>query len=128
MNVYMRKMGISVCLYLAVNKNNDELYGEIVVLDPIIADQMLERGDRLVWSDTPPDRIAKTPGFWKCRFCNHSPVCHNNAVPDYNCRTCEFSCPAKNAEWECMVGNSVVTIDKERQLAGCQKWKRKENF
>lgn len=128
MNTYMEKMGIPVCLYLAVNKDNDELYGEIVYLDRVLAGELLDRGERLVWMEEPPPKIARTPGFWKCRFCDHSPVCHNNALPDINCRTCEFSRPAKNAEWECLAGDSVVVIDKERQLIGCQHWKRKEKF
>ena len=45
MNVYMRKMGLAVALYLAVNKNTDELYGEIIPLDSAVADQFLDRGD-----------------------------------------------------------------------------------
>ena len=134
MNVYMRKMGIPVCLYLAVNKNNDELYGEIVVLDQIIADQMLERGDRLVWSAAPPDRIAKTPGFWKCRFCNHTDVCHKGAAPDRNYRTCQHSSPASEAKWICNrpvqpIGEGAnEVIDKDLMQVGCLDYEQKREF
>ena len=128
MCTYMRKMGIPVCLYLAVNKDNDELYGEIVYLDTLLADEMLERGSRLVWATEPPTKLAKTPGFWKCRFCDHTKVCHSNGIPDLNCRTCEFSEPVANAEWQCKVGSIPVIISKETQLTGCPQWVKKENF
>ena len=33
--IYMRKMGIASCLYFAVCKNTDDLYIEIITLDPM---------------------------------------------------------------------------------------------
>lgn len=125
MNIYMRKMGIAVALYLVVNKNTDELYGEIVYLDSAIADQFLDRGEKMVWMDDAPDKLSNSPGFWKCRFCDHRPVCHLKAAPDRNCRTCKHSTPAANKEWVCNKpiqpygeGANQV-LDKETQLKGC---------
>lgn len=117
MNVYMRKMGLAVGLYMAVNKNNDELYGEILTLDSAVADQFLERGQKLVWLSEPPEKISSSPGFFKCRFCDHRPVCHLKALPDTNCRTCAYSEPAKDAQWVCRFKD--ITISKELQLTGC---------
>lgn len=128
MNVYMEKMGLPAALYLAVNKNNDEIYGEIVHLDRIIAEQMINRGETLVWMNEPPVKIAKTPGFWKCRFCDHSGVCHKGELPDRNCRSCEFSKPAKEGKWECLQGSTIKELDKELQLTGCENWTKKEAF
>ena len=63
MNVYMRKMGLSCALYMVVNKNNDELYGEIVMLDTSIADQFIDRGCNLGFQTNPPNKINKSPGW-----------------------------------------------------------------
>lgn len=118
MNVYMRKMGLAAALYLAVNKNTDELYGEIILLDTSVADQFLDRGEKIVWMDEPPSKMNESPGFYKCRFCDHRPVCHLKAAPDKNCRTCAYSGPVKNSKWVCRLHDQH--IDKEVQLIGCK--------
>lgn len=126
MNVYLRKMGLAVALYLAVNKNTDELYGEIIPLDAEVADQFLERGEKIVWMDVHPERLSKSPGFFKCRFCNHRPVCHLKAPPDRNCRTCEYSKPVPGALWHCTKHDLI--IEKDLQLTSCADYEVGRNF
>lgn len=118
MNIYMRKMGIAVALYMVVNKNNDELYGEIIYLDTAVADQFLDRGEKLVWMEDAPEKINNSPGFFKCRFCDHRPVCHLKAAPDRNCRTCAYSKPVEGKQWICRLHDQH--IDKDTQLKGCK--------
>lgn len=124
MQMYMRKMGIAVALYMAVNKNNDEIYAELVYLDAILADQFLERAEKLVFADTPPQRIGKSVGFYKCRFCDHKAVCHQKAAPSENCRTCKHSRVWQDGTWRCThptqwgIGENHV-IDKDIQLSAC---------
>lgn len=128
MQLYMRKMGLPAALYVAVNKNTDDLYAEVVMLDSIIADQFLERGEKLVWMPAPPKKLNASPGFFKCRFCDERPVCHLGAAPDHNCRTCRFSAPVANGEWSC--GNPVCAgpIDKATQLRGCSHYEMNKSF
>lgn len=126
MNVYMRKMGLAVALYLAVNKNNDELYGEIIPLDSAVADQFLDRGEKIVWMSEPPNKMNESPGFFKCRWCDHRPVCHLKAAPDKNCRTCAYSEPVEGAKWICRLHGQH--IDKEVQLTGCKDYTPRKVF
>lgn len=126
MNVYMRKMGLAAGLYLAVNKDNDELYGEIVQLDVETADRFLDRGEKLVFMQEAPKRISESPGFWKCRFCNHRPVCHLKEEPDLNCRTCKHARPGAAAQWGCALHNCV--LDKDVQARGCPQYHRNPEF
>lgn len=126
MQTYMRKMGLAVALYLAVNKNTDELYGEIVMLDTATADQFLDRGEKLVWMTQPPAKINESAGFFKCRFCDDRPVCHLKAQPDRNCRTCDHSAPAPGAKWVCRLHDSE--LDKETQLKGCGDYVKSRNY
>lgn len=125
MQQYMRKMGLPISIYVAVNKNTDDIYMELVTLNSEIADQFLDRGENLVWLSEPPARISETPGFWKCRFCDHKPVCHMDAPPDRNCRTCPHSYPAKNKEWRCRLRGDMV-LSKELQLTGCDQYTPKD--
>lgn len=126
MNVYMRKMGLPIALYAAVNKNTDDLYLEIVVLDIKVADDFLARGEKLIESVEPPTKLNQSPGFWKCRFCDHRPVCHLNSSPERNCRTCVYSKPADDGKWVCLRWDNY--IDKEVQITGCDSYEQHPNI
>jgi hypothetical protein len=130
MQQYMRKMGIPVALYMAVNKNNDEIYAELIYLDVPVADQFLERADKLVWMQQPPKRVSESPGWFACQWCDHRPICHLKAAPDRNCRTCGFSQPVAGGEgqWMCNQPLTPQPIDKARQLVGCDHYSKKEPF
>jgi len=125
-NIYMTKMGLGATLYLAVNKNTDELYAELIPANPESAARFLDRGSQLVRMELPPEKINASPGFWKCRFCDHRPVCHLKQAPDRNCRTCEFSKPnAEDKGWSCAIHGA---IDVPTQLKGCTDYQVKPGF
>lgn len=126
MQTYMRKMGLAVALYVAVCKNTDDLYMEIITLDSAFADQFLARGENIVWLEKPPTKINKSVGFFKCVFCDHKPVCHMAAPADINCRSCQFSKPIAGAAWFCNKHN--IELSKEKQLVGCPDWHQNEDF
>lgn len=119
MQLYMRKMGLAAALYVAVNKNTDDLYAEIIPLNSELADQFVARGEKLVWMDTPPEKLNASPGFFKCVWCDHKPVCHMKAAPDRNCRTCVYSSPIAGAQWTCKNAVCEGVIPKDVQLKGC---------
>jgi hypothetical protein len=124
MQLYMRKMGIAAALYLAVCKNTDDLYGEVITLDAEFADQFLDRGEKLVWMQQPPPRISESPGFWKCRFCDDRPVCHLRKEPDLNCRTCRHAEPGRGGSWHCQHPQHKALLSKELQASGCTDYQR----
>lgn len=117
MQTYMHKMGLAAAIYFAVNKDTDDVYAEVVHLDTIFAEQFLNRGEQLVAMTEPPKRISESPGFWKCRFCDHRPVCHMGTEPERNCRTCRHVELGRGGSWHCTLHKAV--LDKERQLSGC---------
>lgn len=141
MNVYMRKMGLNVGLYLAVNKDDDTLHGEIVHLDPELADRYIDRGVQLVFMPTAPKRVNDSPSWFACKFCDHRAVCHMGATPEKNCRTCEHSVPREDGTWWCESEDRRMTmlfgpkpdvsdagetyeLSKARQLRGCSYWRK----
>lgn len=124
MNVYMRKMGLPIALYMAVNKNNDAIHAELVTLNVEVADEYIERARKIVWLSEPPKKISETPGYFKCRFCNHRQVCHLKAAPDVNCRTCVYSKPIPGGQWVCNHSNQI--IEKDLQLKGCEIYRMKD--
>lgn len=124
MNVYMRKMGLPIALYMAVNKNNDAIHAELVTLNVEVADEYIERARKIVWLSEPPKKISETPGYFKCRFCNHRQVCHLKAAADVNCRTCVYSKPIPGGQWVCNHSNQI--IEKDLQLKGCEIYRMKD--
>jgi hypothetical protein len=135
MSTYMRKMGLHYALYGAVNKNNDEVYMEIITLDPIIADQFVDRARNIIFMREAPPRISKSPGFFQCKWCDDKPVCHLKAEPEHNCRTCIHATPKEDGNWHCSDpasfgrpdGNTPI-LSKERQLIGCDMWAKHQAF
>lgn len=121
MQQYMGYQGLKAALYMAVNKNDDDLFAEIVHFDPAVFEQYKERAGRLIQLRTAPPRIHESPGWFKCKFCEHSPVCHGDAQPERNCRTCKFSVPVSGGAWMCENPDAPPTflLSKEKQLEGC---------
>jgi hypothetical protein len=117
MQLYMRKMKLNYGLYLAVNKNTDEIWGEIIELDPAFADLHFTNAKSLVFSDSPPLKLYNSPGWYKCRFCTFKDICHNGAQPEINCRTCKQSLAQPDGTWVCR--NTGELLDKDAQLAAC---------
>lgn len=118
-NIYMKKKGLPSALYLAVNKDTDELYGEILTLDTEIAEKFMDRGEQIINAYEPPAKINESNGFWKCTYCDKKEVCKNNAIPEKNCRTCRQSQPLADDTglWFCHLHK--CTLDKNQQLIGC---------
>ena len=117
-NLYMRKMGIPVTLYMAVNKDNDDIYAELIYLDERLADSYILRAEELVPMEIAPKRISESPGFFKCKWCNQYGVCHQGKPYDFNCRTCTNSKIGSNGTWICTLTGEILS--KEMQLSGCQ--------
>ncbi len=142
MQIYMRKMNIIYAIYCAVNKNTDDVYMEIVMLDTTIADSFLDRGHKIIMMQSVPPKIPNASmGLFACRFCDLKSICHENTPKEKNCRTCYFGYPKEDGTWNCRsqdrlhalkfqsttpdeYSDGVVTeiLSHERQLKGCQKF------
>jgi hypothetical protein len=126
MMVYMGLTRMTRALYLARDKNTDELYGERVRYDAAEFKQLMTKAERIITSTKPPARISDRPDFWKCRFCDHKNLCHgasNVAVPicKRNCRTCVFATPEMDGDgrWSCVQHNA--DIPRDAQEVGCDR-------
>jgi hypothetical protein len=126
MQQYMRKMGLTVALYMAVNKNDDSIYAEWVMLEYETADTFIDRADKIVWLKRAPDRIGSppSPGNWDCKWCDHKPVCFLKVKPAMNCRTCAHSNAVDGGEaiWVC--NKYHVHLSKAQQEVGCTSYEQ----
>jgi hypothetical protein len=99
--LYMHKMGLPAALYMAVNKNDDAIYAEILMLDTAIAEQFLDRGRKIIMMREAPKRINESPGWFACKWCDHYEVCHKKGAPARNCRTCVHAVARDDGHWYC---------------------------
>lgn len=116
MQTYMHKLNIEVGLYLAVNKNTDEIYAEFIQLDRAVGERAIARARSIIYSDEAPARISESPGWFECKFCAFVEICHLKALPEVNCRTCCHSTPGPNGLWTCARGHAAVQLTPE---SGC---------
>jgi len=122
MQVYMYKFGLQYALYLAVNKDTDDLWAEIIILDPDIGKMAIERAGRIIFAEQAPKRVRyASPGFTTCRFCDDKDVCFGTVAPERNCRTCNASLFGLNGGIVCTDTGEV--LDKAKQKVGCQNYR-----
>jgi len=127
MQIYMGKNCLLYGLYCAVNKNTDELYMEIIKFDEAQYHKYLGRSEMIIDAIAPPPRISTSPGFFKCKFCDHQQLCHLSKLPEKNCRTCSFSVLGDEGKWFCSSPEvnegkpifSCSVITQEQQLKAC---------
>ncbi|MBF0160024.1 MAG: oxidoreductase [Magnetococcales bacterium] len=119
MQIYMHLTGMSRALYLAVNKDTDELYSERLHADGDEADKLLAKAERIIGSTQPLTRISDDPTWYQCRMCSHHPVCHEGVQAERNCRTCLYTTPIENGHWQCSANSVVLAV--ATQLTGCVK-------
>ena len=121
MTDYMGKNGLGYALYMAVNKNTDELYAEIVTFDPMVYQRYLDRAKMIIDSTSVPPKLNNASlGWYGCKFCDHSNLCHNpNSRPVKTCRSCEHSSVETGGRWICLLTKEGETLSEEKQLVGC---------
>lgn len=122
MNVYMYKMGLPVALYGAVNKNDDDVYFELVTLNTDIALQFINRADNIINCVNIPSKLNNSPGYYKCKWCSYNKICHLNAPIQKTCRTCEFVVTKPDGVWYCK--KQKLELSKQQQFGACNQYQR----
>jgi hypothetical protein len=117
MHTYMHLAGLERGMYLAVCKDNDEIYQERLHADPSEGIRLVAKAGRIVSSPAPLSRIAHTPEWHECRFCDHHPTCWGGALPERHCRSCMHSTPVADGQWHCARHDKLLSLPEQK--AGC---------
>lgn len=116
---YMFLKKIDRCLFIVVNKNNDERYYERVEKNHSHAKDLLKRGEDIISSEIPPKKIGG-PSYWICKYCEFYEICHFNKKPALNCRTCKNCDIYENGAWQCSLNSKELS--KEDQEKACSSY------
>jgi CRISPR/Cas system-associated exonuclease Cas4 (RecB family) len=111
--------GCRQALYVAVNKDTDDIYTERIKYDKDAAEALIAKAKAIITSgDTPPEKIGG-PDWYECKWCHYYELCHGTKVPAPNCRNCAYA-SAKldgNKRWTC--DKHGCDLGAEQQAKGC---------
>jgi hypothetical protein len=128
MQIGMDKLKLNFSLYMAINKDDSDIYVEIIERENYVAGIHLDRAEEIIYATLPPQRMHESAEKFECKYCDFVFLCHMSDVDnvDVNCRSCEYSFPSKEVQgaWNCERFN--CDIPKENALIGCEKWSMRQ--
>lgn len=119
---YMYAFKLKFCLFVVVNKNNDERFYELIEFNKKHALFYLERGIDIINSAIPPNKIGDSEFYYCKYFCDNVNICQFDKKPSKNCRTCEYLKPIKKGKWFCQKRKEKRSIEKQKK--SCKKYSR----
>lgn len=108
----LKSQEIAHTLFLAVNKNTDEVHGVIVSRNDRIAEQMIDRMGEICNNKALPEKLSDKESFYLCRMCEYHEFCFGNKELNENCRTCfmqEYDPEIRNLK--CVIGGKKFSED-----------------
>lgn len=118
MQIYMGLAELERALYLAVDKNTDELHSEWIHFDQESFDKHLARAEKIIDAEVPPDRISNDPAWYQCKLCDHQAICHGGRTAKKSCRTCVHATPVDDGKWGCQEHERLIPL--KEQGIGCR--------
>lgn len=119
-NIYMAFMGYSKCLYVAVNKNNDEMHILVINYSANIARTYYNKAKHIIKAKIPPKRCSQSETFFLCKFCDYRDICFNNAPADIHCLSCVHSKAINKGKFKCSLRSKLL---EPRTDYSCKRYK-----
>lgn len=117
MQIYMGMMKIDRALYLAVNKDDDDLYAQRVHFDNDFFKAAMRRVERII-TEPSAERCAQRRDDWRCKLCPARVVCWHETGTVFSrqgnwsdCRSCchaSADIEGDGARWTCRLGKTCV--------------------
>jgi hypothetical protein len=81
--IYMAYMQLESCLFTCINRDNGLLHIEVIAFDPQHAQEVSDRGVRVIQSKRPEEfpRIARESTDWRCKWCDYASRCWTATEP-----------------------------------------------
>ena len=119
MSTYGEKYTLKYALYMAVNKNTDEIYVEVVELDWEVGRRSIIKAGQIIGAQTPPPKLSENSAYFSCKFCDFASICHGQASYEKSCRSCKFASAVEDKQWRC---EHFGVIPDEFIAKGCDSW------
>ena len=121
---YMGAFNLDKSLALVYNKNNSEIYTEVIAKNEEIYQSMLIKAERIITSEQPPESLVpETDWRIKSMAKGSRDVYMQRAYPaKKNCRNCKYSKPlidVSGATWVCNKGQRKL-LNPKMQAKACE--------
>ena len=117
MQIYMGMMKLDRALYLAVNKDDDDLYAERVHYEADFFKAAMLRAKRII-TEPSAERCAQRRDDWRCKSCPAKAVCWHETgtvfsrqATYHDCRSCchaSADTTCEGARWTCRLGKTCT--------------------
>lgn len=104
-------------LYVAENKDNSELYLEVIAAKPQIFNTLQSRSQKIIRGSNAPAKISERADDYRCKFCGMALICHGGAFAEVRCTTCCHSTSVDGGKWSCDLAEDNIPDDVV--MAGC---------
>lgn len=112
----MRITGLMAAVYVAENKDTNELHIEYVRYNAAVAEDLAALAMATL-DGKEQVRCNESPDWFECGWCAAKGICKGDVFPRAHCLTCCHSTPADDGRWTCERWASE--IPKEQLPAGC---------
>lgn len=109
--------GLMSALYVAENKDTNELHLEYVRYNADVAEALAALA-RAVLGGAEQVRCNENPEWFECKWCSAYSICHGDTFPRVHCLTCCHSTPVEGGKWVCGICDNTE-IPKENLPVGC---------
>jgi len=123
---YMGKLGLTKCLYVVANKNDEHRNYQIMDFDVAEYKRLEDIASAIPLTDTLPEKIGGKTWF-ACKFCDAKDFCHNNAKPRVTRRTCTYVTLEGDGKWGCSK-HDMSFLSYDNQLEACPDYDVDEMF
>lgn len=122
MNTYGYGYNLNWALYIVMNKNNSDLYAEIIQLRKDIPLSYIDRAQKIIEIRQAPAALPNArQTLYACKNCQNLDYCLNEKTPSKNCRTCvNLKADIINGGWICEFKNAY--LNEQEQLTACDNW------
>tara|TARA_R110000851_G_scaffold182721_1_gene331831 strand:- start:12953 stop:13912 length:960 start_codon:yes stop_codon:yes gene_type:complete len=116
--LYMDYEGLTRSWMTVTTPGGRKQIGVRTEADPAEAIKLKAKAEKIIFSDSAPDKISEADKVPPCLWCDFKELCRGREAAERNCRTCAHSTPEKDGTWSCGLLNK--TLDYAAQEAGCQ--------
>ena len=73
------------------------------------AESLIDKAKAIIFDQwSLPAKITDNPESQLCVYCNYQQLCHHGVIPLPHCKTCRYSKPVKDQQWECTFHEKII--------------------
>lgn len=97
--LYAFLRGLTRYFYIAINKDNEDVFVERGEIDAEFAKARIQYAQRIINATVAPVKISDDPENMSCKWCPYKQICHFNAPYNINIRNDGSHRPSENGTW-----------------------------